>query len=174
MVGWNGPGATGKWQKTDLLNLVGIDPNTVSVLTWEMLESRKRRLVSKLVVLNPTADMPKGVTVADINSFISDIDDIRRSWVEKSVKEYGETKLVLERGEVTETTENEQKRVLATILRDGKHGYKKTWDPERGVPGNWLGENRAASSTQASNEVETITDVSDQVSGFQLLLRLQS
>jgi hypothetical protein len=95
MVGWNGPGGTGKWQETDLFNLIGIDPNTVSDLTWAMLESRKRKLVSKLHLHNPTADMPKGVTIADINSFISDIDDIRRPWVEKKIQEDGETKLVL-------------------------------------------------------------------------------
>ncbi|KAF1973460.1 hypothetical protein BU23DRAFT_131140 [Bimuria novae-zelandiae CBS 107.79] len=161
MVGWNGPGATGKWQETDLLNLIGIDPNTVSDLTWAMLESCKRKLVSKLLLLNPTTDMPKGVTVADINSFISDIDDIRRPWVEKKVQEDGETKLVLERGEVTAATEKEQRRVLAKILEDGKDGYEKTWDPDRGVPGNWLGENRAESSAQASNEVQHVTGVGD-------------
>lgn len=143
MVGWNGPGGTGKWQETDLFNLIGIDPTTISELTWAMLEPRKRKLMSKLQLHNPTADMPKGVTIADINSFIDDIDDIRRPWVEKKIEEGGETKLVLERAEVTEATEKEQKCVLAKILKDGRERYEKTWDPDCGVPGNWLGENRA-------------------------------
>jgi hypothetical protein len=85
MVGWDGPGATGQWQETDLLNLIANDHNTVSDLTWAMLECRKRKLVSKLLPLNPIADTTKGVSVADIDSFARDIDDIRRPREETKV-----------------------------------------------------------------------------------------
>lgn len=174
MVGWNGPGGTGQWQNTDLFNLIGIDPNTVSDFTWAMLASRKRKLVSKLQLHNPAADMPKGETIADINSFINDTDDIRRPWMEKKVQEDGETKLVLERGEVTEATEKEQKRVLATILKDGREGYEKTWDPESGVPGNWLGENLVETSVRAVDEMGVENTTGEGVSGFRSQLRLWS
>jgi hypothetical protein len=72
--------------------------------------------------------------------------------VRKKIQEDGKTRLVLESlghrgyGDGAEACAGEDSR-------NGREGYKNTWDPECGVPGNWLSENRAETGIRVINEM---------------------
>lgn len=129
MVGWQGHA---RWTHTDIFNLLSINPYTTD-LTWEIVDARPRQIVKKLRPNDPGITPPEGVSIPLINAFRSELFSILYPSVQ-----HGEE---LHTGDATLDSRGELTQALQKINGAKLNGYRRTWDAENGVPGNWLGEN---------------------------------
>lgn len=128
MVGWKG---NSRWEGIDIFNLLGLDPITTT-LSWPIINTRPRRIIPKLKPNDCTIELPEGVSIELINAFRSDMFDLLHPTKQGADDNLFQT-------EPTVDSTNAVANALAEINKAGLVNYRKTWDPEIGVPGNWLG-----------------------------------
>jgi hypothetical protein len=128
MVGWTN---NSRWGDIDIFNLLGLDPLTTN-LSWAVIDKRPRQISAKLKPNDPTVVPPEGVSVGLINAFRSDIFDLLHPTKE------GANGQLFQADPTIEST-RAVADALAEINNTKLINYRKTWDPEIGVPGNWLG-----------------------------------
>lgn len=132
MVGWP---SRAEWANVDIYNLLSLDPSTTK-LTWEIVNVRPRQ-IARCLQPNAGIQPPPGVSLQLMNALRSDLYDL--------LHPIGET----EHGELHQMEPTPASRIaLANALHEIEGvkftGYKKTWDAERGMPGNWLGNHSAS------------------------------
>ncbi|KAF1364593.1 hypothetical protein EJ07DRAFT_172626 [Lizonia empirigonia] len=97
-----------------------------------VLDKHPRQINAKLKPDDPTVLPLEGVSVGLINAFQSDIFDLLHP-----IKENADGRLF--QTDPTIESTRAVADVLVKIDNTKLIDYRKTWDPEIGVPGNWLG-----------------------------------
>lgn len=100
-------------------------------MTWEIVDARPRQIVKKLCPNDPAVMLPDGVSVALINAFRTELFNMLYPSAQHG-KELGV-------GDATSHSRNKLAKALDEINGAKLNGYRRTWDAENGVPGNWLG-----------------------------------
>jgi hypothetical protein len=127
MVGWPGHA---RWAHVDIFNLLGIDPHSTD-LTWEIVNARPRQIAEKLLPNDPAIIPPDGLSIALVNSFRSELFNLLYPSVQRGEK--------LQAGDATPDSRRDLAQALDKINRAKLNGHTRTWDAEKGVPGDWLG-----------------------------------